>query len=77
MALQASLVGYAAGGVFTTRLWTEGFWILIGLSCCLVNVALKIKQDEGLLDEHAAPSFTTGALHGGGSRHLPVLGEPS
>ncbi len=43
----------------------------------LVNVALKIKQDEGLLDEHAAPSFTTGALHGGGSRHLPVLGEPS
>ena len=77
MALQASLVGYAAGGMFTTRLWTEGFWILIGLSCCLVNVTLKIRQDEGLLDDSAAPSLTGNAPHPGGSAHLPVLGEPS
>ena len=77
MALQASLVGYAAGGIFTTRLWTEGFWILVGLSCCLVNVTLKIKQDEGLLDEHAAPSLAANALHPGGLAYPPVLGEPS
>ena len=77
MAMQASLVAYAAGGVFTTRLWTEGFWILVGLSCCLVNVALRIKQDEGLLDERAAPSLSSGVLHPDPSMSPPVLGEPS
>jgi probable O-glycosylation ligase (exosortase A-associated) len=77
MALEASLVGYAAGGIFTTRLWTEGFWILLGLSCCLVHVALKIKQDEGLLDRHAAPSLSSGALPSYGVAPPSVLGEPS
>ncbi len=46
MALQSAIVAYAAGGAFTTRIWTEGFWILIGMSCCLSNVAARLREDE-------------------------------
>jgi len=42
MALRTALVGYLACGLFTTRLYTEGFWILVGLACCLDNVAAGI-----------------------------------
>jgi putative inorganic carbon (HCO3(-)) transporter len=41
-ALQAALVGFIACGMFTTRLWAEGFWILVGLGCCLQNVAQEM-----------------------------------
>jgi putative inorganic carbon (HCO3(-)) transporter len=43
MALRAGLCGYLACGVFTTRLWAEDFWILIGLACCLQNVTERIR----------------------------------
>ena len=38
MALRTALIGYLACAVFTTRLWAEDFWILIGLAACLANV---------------------------------------
>ena len=47
MALQSAIVAYAAGAAFTTRIWTEGFWILVGLACCLSNVAARLRE-EGL-----------------------------
>jgi len=56
MALRAGLCGYLACGIFTTRLWTEDFWILIGLACCLVNVTRHIR-------EHAIISSEPGALN--------------
>jgi O-antigen ligase len=77
MALQASLVAYAAGGIFTTRLWTEGFWILVALSCCLVNVALQIKEEQRLLDEQTAPRLSSGVLYPDEPARPPVLGELS
>jgi len=42
MAMRTALIGYLACGLFTTRLYTEGFWILVGLACCLDNVAAGI-----------------------------------
>ncbi|HPC21587.1 MAG TPA: O-antigen ligase family protein [Phycisphaerae bacterium] len=47
MALQAALVGYLACGMFTTRLWAEGFWILVGLACSLNNVAQELRAAAG------------------------------
>ncbi len=39
MAVQTSLVGYMACGVFATRTWAEDLWLLLGLAACLENVA--------------------------------------
>lgn len=39
MGLRCAIVGYCACGLFTTRLWTEGFWMLIGLATALSNAA--------------------------------------
>ncbi|MCH7872177.1 MAG: O-antigen ligase family protein [Planctomycetes bacterium] len=39
MALRAGLVGYLVCAMFTTRLWAEDLWILLGLSICLGNVS--------------------------------------
>ncbi|MBU0641277.1 MAG: O-antigen ligase family protein [Planctomycetes bacterium] len=39
MALRAALIGYLTCGMFTTRLWAEGLWILMGLVVCLTNVS--------------------------------------
>ncbi len=43
MALRAGLCGYLACGMFTTRIWAEDFWLMIGLACCLHNVAERIR----------------------------------
>ncbi|MFQ5805268.1 MAG: O-antigen ligase family protein [Phycisphaerae bacterium] len=56
MALRAGLCGYLACGLFTTRLWTEDFWILIGLACCLVNVADRIRKRSSVLGKSDAVS---------------------
>lgn len=45
-ALHAALWGYAAGGAFTTRLWAEGFWIMIGLTAALTNVAMFMRSRQ-------------------------------
>lgn len=42
MALRAGLAGYLASAAFTTRIWAEDFWILIGLAACLDNVRRKL-----------------------------------
>jgi putative inorganic carbon (HCO3(-)) transporter len=58
MALQCALVGYLACGMFTTRLWAEGFWILIACSCSLLNVAahLRCASRSGLAAAGVEPS---------------------
>jgi len=38
-ALQAALVGYLASALFTTRMTTEGLWLLLGLAGALENVS--------------------------------------
>lgn len=37
--MELAIVGYLASGLFTTRLWAEGFWLLVGLAACLSNIA--------------------------------------
>jgi probable O-glycosylation ligase (exosortase A-associated) len=43
MAMRIGLCGYLASSVFTTRLWTEDFWIMIGLICCLSNITERLR----------------------------------
>jgi O-antigen ligase len=56
MALRTALVGYLVSGMFTTRLWAEDFWILIGLGCSLVNVAAYMRAETAPADEPVAAS---------------------
>jgi probable O-glycosylation ligase (exosortase A-associated) len=44
MALQSGLVGYLACSLFTTRLWAEGLWILLGLTACLQNACIHMES---------------------------------
>lgn len=47
VALRAGLVGYLGCGLFTTRLWAEDLWLLIGLAACLDNVSkYMVAQSE-------------------------------
>lgn len=46
MALRTGLVGYFCCGLFTTRLLTEDFWVLVGLSLCLHNVACGLAAER-------------------------------
>jgi O-antigen ligase len=66
MALRAGLTGYLACAMFTTRLWAEDLWILLGLSICLGNASryTEMAQDE------AASSFTVADA-------VPALTSPS
>ncbi len=52
MALRTALVGYLGGALFTTRLFAEDMWLLIGLAMCLHNVMLHARAEEELADGH-------------------------
>jgi len=39
VALRSALLGYLGCSMFTTRLFSEDFWLLLGLSMCLNNVS--------------------------------------
>jgi O-antigen ligase len=57
LALRTSLVGYLGCALFTTRLFTEDLWLLLGLAMCLENVARNLAaQSEmaGTASAHAA-----------------------
>ena len=43
MVLRLGLAGYLASSIFTTRLWTEDFWIMIGMVCCLSNIKERLQ----------------------------------
>jgi O-antigen ligase len=45
-ALLASLAGYFASALFTTRMTAEDMWILLGLSASLYNVALYARGEH-------------------------------
>ncbi len=67
MALRASLCGYLACSAFTTRLWAEDFWILIGLTACLENVTAHIRHH---VQETPQPKAVVGSR--GSSKTPPV-----
>jgi len=61
MALRAALCGYLACSLFTTRLWSEDFWMLIGLACCLSNVAERMQtQADRALELATLPAAVPG-----------------
>ena len=62
MAIQSALVGYLACGIFTTRLWAEDLWILIGLAICLQNVRLY-QEAHAASPQPASQHIPDGALH--------------
>ncbi len=46
LALRTSLLGYLACALFTTRLFTEDLWLMLGFAMCLVNVSKCVAADE-------------------------------
>jgi probable O-glycosylation ligase (exosortase A-associated) len=62
MALQTGLVGYVACGMFTTRLFAEDFWILLGLGACLNNVAATMMRQSGATSSEDLTPLETPAL---------------
>lgn len=46
MALRTALLGYLACSLFTTRLFTEDLWLMLGFAMCLANVSKGIAADE-------------------------------
>jgi hypothetical protein len=46
LALRAGLVGYFGCGLFTTRLMSEDFWLLVGLSLCLDNISRQMRAEQ-------------------------------
>lgn len=82
VALRAAIAGYVAGAMFTSRLLTEDFWMLIALAIALHNTALVLRDEHDTVDApdptpawcEATPlpqpdSAATAALPG------PTLGE--
>lgn len=51
MVMRIGLCGYLASSAFTTRLWTEDFWIMIGLVCCLSNITERLQAQTSGADE--------------------------
>ena len=47
-ALRAGLLGYLGCGLFTTRLFSEDFWLLMGMAMCLHNVGKYIAGETEL-----------------------------
>ena len=56
MALRAGLAGYLACAMFTTRLWAEDLWILLGLSICLGSASDHVEFERS---EQSAPTRFT------------------
>jgi len=50
VALRAGLIGYCGCAVFTTRLFAEDLWMLIGFAMCLRNVSLHMEAQNELAD---------------------------
>lgn len=54
MALRTALLGYLACALFTTRLFTEDLWLMLGLAMCLANVGRYVAADAAAAVESEA-----------------------
>ena len=70
LALRTALVGYLACGFFTTRLFTEDLWLLLGFAMSLVNVSKQIAADHAGVD--ATEDRAAGPLELAGVRCAPA-----
>ena len=71
MALRAGLIGYLACGMFTTRLWAEDFWILLGLAACLTHVSKHMRAHR-----HAATLLPASPVADGARRRGRSCARP-
>jgi len=77
--LRAALCGYLACGIFTTRLWAEGFWILVGLVCALENVTAYVLSRQRLPAEqrHGPLAWLEASAPGSSGSSLPLPAGPA
>jgi hypothetical protein len=61
VALRAGIVGYMGCSIFTTRLYAEDQWLLIGLAACLYNVSLHMVGERELAESVAKSDRSHGA----------------
>lgn len=55
VALRAGLIGYLGCGMFTTRLYSEDFWLLLGFAACLHNLSKYVTAQHELELRAVAP----------------------
>ncbi len=46
VALRAAILGYLGCAMFTTRLFSEDLWLLLGLAMCLHNISRSMEAEE-------------------------------
>lgn len=72
IALRAALLGYLGCGMFTTRLFSHDFWLLVGFSICLHNVS------KHMLGEQEQPAeMHTLSVPASHTLGLPVMPGPA
>lgn len=55
VALRTALLGYLACALFTTRLFTEDFWLMLGFGMCLANVSRGLQGASAALPASELP----------------------
>lgn len=71
-ALRAALLGYLGCGLFTTRLFSEDYWLLIGMAMCLTNVAAALQAEQE--QPETTEAETTEPLKWPGTPAIPLPG---
>lgn len=63
---EVALCGFLVCAAFTSRLWVEGLWVLMAMSCCLQNIASSLEcrisaTEGGTREKVQAPALLAGA----------------
>ena len=63
---EVALCGFLVCAAFTSRLWVEGLWILMAMSCCLQNITCSLEYrvsaaEGGTREKVEAPALLAGA----------------
>ena len=55
---EVAVCGFLVCAAFTSRLWVEGLWVLMAMSCCLRNIAasLELRMQEVSSSSTSSPS---------------------
>lgn len=41
---EVAIAGFLVSSMFTSRLWAEGFWLLLATSCCALNISRDLQE---------------------------------
>ena len=53
---EVAVCGFLVCAAFTSRLWVEGLWVLMAMSCCLRNIAVTLQVRAQEVSESSSSS---------------------